>query len=76
MASLNKGGNIKEKLNKLEGMLRGISEEVNFHKKESQLLRGEKDSLENILSLKAGEIRKTLTNETSRVEEELKRQLA
>jgi hypothetical protein len=30
------------------------------------LLRGEKDSLENILSLKAQEVRKTLTNETAR----------
>ncbi len=53
-----------------------MSEDTNFSKREAQLIREEKDSLENVLALKAQEVRKTLTNETGRVEEELKRSLA
>jgi hypothetical protein len=34
-------------------MIKGISEDVNFSKREAMLLRGEKDSLENIIALKA-----------------------
>ena len=52
-----------------------------------QNLRAEKESLENVLALKAHEVRKTLTNEATRysltlitihgrIEEELKRNLA
>ena len=52
------------------------------------MLRQEKESLENVLALKASEVRKTLTNEAGRyhisfiltvifrIEEELKRNLA
>ena len=32
------------------------------------MLRGEKESLENVLALKAQEVRKTLTNEATRYE--------
>ncbi len=53
-----------------------ISEEINYHKKEVQHLRNEKESLENVLALKAQDVRKTLANEAQRVEEELKRNLA
>ena len=68
---------LKGKLNSLEvifspqlpqGFIKGISEDINFHKKEVQMLRGEKESLENVLALKAQEVRKTLTNEATRYE--------
>ena len=34
-------------------MIKGISEDINFHKKEVVMLRNEKESLENVLALKA-----------------------
>ena len=47
-------------------MIRTISEEINYHKKEVQLLRSEKDALENVLAMKATDVRKNLANEISR----------
>lgn len=57
-------------------MIAAINEEINFHKKEVLNLRADKESLENVLAMKALEVRKTLSNEATRVEEELKRNLA
>jgi len=47
-------------------MITAINDEVLYHKKEVQNLRVEKESLENVLALKAQEVRKTLTNEANR----------
>ena len=47
-------------------MIGAIAEEVNYAKREVQHLRSDKESLENVLALKAQEVRKTLTNEASR----------
>ena len=52
-----------------------MNDDVNFNKKEVQYLRGEKETLENVLALKAQEIRKTISNEATWVEEELQRKL-
>ena len=43
-----------------------MTEEINYNKKEVQILRSEKESLENVLAQKALEVRKTLTNEANR----------
>ena len=40
------------------------------------MLRGEKDTLEHVITLKTQEVRKTLTNENFQVEEEMKRHYA
>jgi hypothetical protein len=65
--------NLKGKLVVLEQMINQLNEELNFHKKEVQILRSEKDTLESVLTMKTQEVRKTLTNELFRVEEEMKR---
>ena len=57
-------------------MISGIHEEVDFHKKEVQILRVEKEELEKVLANKADEVRKGLQSEASRVEDDLKRNLA
>ena len=49
---------------------------TNYHKKEVQVLRSEKETLESVLTLKTQEVRKTLTNENFKVEEEMKRHYA
>jgi hypothetical protein len=46
---------------------------MNFHKKEVQILKSEKDTLESVLSMKTQDVKKTLTNELMRIEEEMKR---
>jgi chromosome segregation ATPase len=79
--SLGSAGNsgsasLKGKLSSLEELVRSITEEMNFHKKEVQLLRSEKDTLEKVLDMKVSDVRKSLMNEISRVEDELKRHLA
>ena len=53
-----------------------MSDEMNFHKKEVQILKSEKDTLESVLSMKTQDVKKTLTNELMRIEDEMKRHFA
>jgi hypothetical protein len=57
-------------------LIKTLAEELNYHKKEVQVLRSEKETLESVLTLKTQEVRKTLTNENFKVEEEMKRHYA
>ena len=50
-----------------------MNEELNFYKKEIQTLRSEKETLEDVLSRKAGDIRKSLASEVTRAEDEMKK---
>ena len=69
-------GSIKQKLAGLEDLIKGITEEVEYHKKEVQILRVEKDELEKVLSNKAAEVRENLQAEATRVEGDLKKNLS
>lgn len=69
-------GSLKTKLATLEDLIKGISEEVEYNKKEVQILRVEKDELENVLANKSAEVRQNLQNEATRVEQELKKNLS
>ena len=53
-----------------------MAEELTYHKKEVQGLRSEKETLESVLTMKTQDVRKTLTNELFKVEEEMKRHYA
>lgn len=68
--------NLKGKLTSLDELIKQLAEELNYHKKEVQVLRSEKETLESVLTLKTQEVRKTLTNENFKVEEEMKRHYA
>lgn len=57
-------------------MVRQLAEELAYHKREVMVLRQEKDTLEQVITLKTQEVRKTLTNENFKVEEEMKRHYA
>ena len=67
---------LKGKLNNLNDTIRQLQELLNTHKKEVQILRTEKETLESVLTMKQGDTRKALTNELHRVEEEIKRHYA
>ena len=60
----------------LKDLIKGITEEVEYHKKEVQILRVEKEQLENVLAVKAQEVRKNLQEEATRVEDDLKKNLS
>lgn len=78
LGSLTNAGSasLKGKLLSLEELVKSITEEMNVHKKEVQLLRSEKDALENILNMKISDVRKSLMSEIARVEDEMKRHFA
>jgi chromosome segregation ATPase len=67
---------LKGKLNNLNDTVRQLQEQLNTHKKEVQILRSEKETLESVLTMKQQDTRKALTNELHRVEEEIKRHYA
>ena len=59
-----------------QDLIKGITEEVLYHKKEVQMLRVEKEQLENVLAIKSQEVRKNLLDEATRVEDDLKKNLS
>ena len=71
-----KAASLKGKLQGLEELIRTISEEINYHKKEVHNLRAEKVTLEEVLTMKAQDVRRSLATDVTRVEEELKRSFA
>ena len=64
---------LKGKLNSLTETCRQLHENLNHHKKEVQILRSEKETLENVLTMKCQDTRKALTNELHRVTEDITR---
>ena len=78
LGSLGSAGSasLKGKLLSLEEHVKAITDEMNFHKKEVMLLRSEKDTLQEVLNMKINDVRKGLTNEIARVEDEMKRHFA
>lgn len=78
MNSLTNAGSasLKGKLLSLEELVKSITEEMNIHKKEVQLLRSEKETLETILNMKISDVRNSLMNEIAKVEDEMKKHFA
>ena len=64
---------LKGKLTNLNDTLSQLMENLNVHKKEVQILRSEKETLESVLTMKCQDTRKALTNELHRVTEEINR---
>ena len=67
---------LKGKLSSLEDFVRSLTSEMNFHKKEVQILKSEKETIEKVLDIKVLDVHKSLMNEINRVEDNLKRHLA
>ena len=64
---------LKGKINGLEETIKTLTEELHFYKKEIQTLRSEKELLDDTLTRKAQEIRKTLTTDVLKAEEDMKK---
>ena len=69
----NNTSQLKGKLDNLNETARQLTENLNVHKKEVQILRSEKETLESVLTMKCQDTRKALTNELHRVLEEVNR---
>jgi hypothetical protein len=67
------GGNVRAKLLALDDMVETLGHDLGVHKREVQLLRSEKESLEKVLNTKTAGVQKTLTTELKKVENEMKR---
>lgn len=68
--------NLKIKLNDLEENIQEISKKMNQLKKETSSLKIEKDTLQELITIKNNEIRRLIAQEISRVDEEMKRYFA
>ena len=60
----------------MQDLIKVITEEVEYNKKEVQSLRIEKERLENVLEDKAKKVRENLQGEATRVEDQLKKNLS
>ena len=58
---------LKGKLLSLEQQIKTISNELNSHVRDVQMLRSEKDTLESVLTMKTNDVKKTLSNELLRI---------
>lgn len=56
-------GSLKAKLNTIETVLKNLDEEMNVHRKEVDLLKAEKDNLQDVLNTKTTTIKDTITDE-------------
>ena len=53
-----------------------MNDELNFHRQEVKSLKTEKDTIDNILMNRTQEVKKNLTNELFKVDEEMKKHFA
>ena len=65
-------GSLKMKLNMLENAMNKIIEDINFQKREVQVLRSEKDTLETVLEQKALEVKKTMEEDVMRCDSDMR----
>ena len=70
-----KDGSLRDKIDYMQEELRAVTDDVNYHKKDLQILRGQKEHLENVLSMKAVDVRKSLANEIVKVDNSLNRNM-
>jgi SMC interacting uncharacterized protein involved in chromosome segregation len=65
---------LKGQLLALEEMIRSLTDEINYHKKEVGTLQAEKDTMEQVLNMRTSDVRGSLKKEMYRVDEEMRRQ--
>ncbi|CAI2384249.1 unnamed protein product [Moneuplotes crassus] len=63
---------LKSKILQLENHMGNIIEEINLQKREVQMLRSEKETLEEVLTRKAEDMKKALEEECGRVDSDMR----
>ena len=64
---------LKGKLNVIENLIKTINEEITNHKKEVQILKSEKDTLQSVLTMKTSDVKEALFEELKTLESEMRR---
>ena len=57
-------------------MIKNLNDEMQYHKKEVDLLRSEKETLQAVLTMKTADVKDSLTGEQKKIEDEMKRHFA
>ena len=61
---------LKGKLQAMEDLVRQITEEMNYYKREALSIKSEKETLDSVLNSKIQDTQKSLSNELKRVEDD------
>ena len=69
-------GSLKSKLNNIEVLIKQISDDITSHKKEIQILKSEKETLQSVLTMKTSDVKEALTEELKTLENEMRRHFA
>ena len=69
-------GSLKAKLNEIETTIRSLGESLAANRKTSQLLKAERETLKNVLSLKSTDVREDLIDKLKGLENEMKKYFA
>ncbi len=64
---------LKGKLNVIENLIKTVNEEITNHKKEVQVLKSEKDTLQSVLTMKTSDVKEALFEELKTLEGEMRR---
>ena len=65
-------GSLKARLNALEQVLEGLNADLAVHKKDVQVFKAEKDTLQSVLLMKSADVKDSLNEELEKLEEEMK----
>lgn len=69
-------GSLKAKLNSIEGLIKQVSDDIANQKKEIQILKSEKETLQSVLTMKTSDVKEALTEELKTLENEMRRHFA
>ena len=67
---------LKAKLNDIETVLRELNDKLLSNRKNSQMLKGEKESLKSLLSLKSNDLKDKLTDDLKELENKMRQHFA
>ena len=69
-------GSLKAKLNEIEKNIKELTDYLQSNRKTVQLLKGEKETLKSVLSLKAADVKEHFTEEFKNLENEMRKHFA
>ncbi len=67
---------LKGKLGTIENLIKAINEDITGHKKEVQMLKSEKDTLQSVLTMKTSDVKEALNEELKTLDSEMRRHFA
>ena len=69
-------GSLKAKLNEIESAIKELSDSLSANRKSAQLLKGERETLKAVLSLKSTDVREDLVDKLKTLESDMRKYFA